>query len=79
LHSFPRRTDEFPAFFTPHSGCAPSCRVDSPREAAAVIRAGLALHLGRYVIPSTMERAVVATTSSAQEASDEKANTATYD
>jgi len=40
------QADEFPAFFTPHSGCAPSCRVDSPQEAAEVIRAGLALSLG---------------------------------
>lgn len=26
------RTDEFPAFFTPHSGCKAPSRADSPQE-----------------------------------------------
>lgn len=32
-------TDEFPAFYSRHSGCPVSARVDSPAEAAAVLRA----------------------------------------
>ena len=31
--------DEFPAFYTKHSGCRVSTRVDSPEEAARVLRA----------------------------------------
>ena len=31
--------DEFPAFYTKHSGCAVSARVDGPRETAHVLRA----------------------------------------
>jgi len=33
------RTDDFPAFFTPHSGLPVSCRVDGPGEAAALVAA----------------------------------------
>ena len=32
-------TDEFPAFFSPHSGCAVSARADGPEQAAAIVRA----------------------------------------
>ena len=32
--------DEFPAFFTRASGCAAPARVDTPRQAAALIKAG---------------------------------------
>ena len=32
-------TDEFPAFFTPHSGCKAPCRADNPHQAAAMIAA----------------------------------------
>jgi len=31
--------DEFPAFYTRHSGCAVSARVDGPQETAGVLRA----------------------------------------
>ncbi|KXZ50302.1 hypothetical protein GPECTOR_17g941 [Gonium pectorale] len=39
-------TDEFPAFFTPRSGCQAPARVDSPKEAAALLDAGRRLGLG---------------------------------
>lgn len=42
--------DEFPAFFSRASGCAASCRVDTPREAAALVKAGRALSLGGGVV-----------------------------
>lgn len=29
--------DEFPAFFTPHSGCQAPCRIDQPNEAAQML------------------------------------------
>lgn len=32
------RTDEFPAFFTPHSGCEAACRIEQPSEAAAMLQ-----------------------------------------
>ncbi|GBF99787.1 hypothetical protein Rsub_12227 [Raphidocelis subcapitata] len=38
--------DELPAFFTRHSGCKAPCRVDTPREAAALFKASLDLRLG---------------------------------
>jgi hypothetical protein len=38
--------DEFPAFFTRHSGCRAPARLDSPEEAAAMLRRGLELGLG---------------------------------
>ncbi|KAI8464651.1 MAG: pseudouridine-5'-phosphate glycosidase [Monoraphidium minutum] len=38
--------DELPAFFTRASGCAAPCRVDTPAEAAAMIKASLDLRLG---------------------------------
>lgn len=31
-------TDEFPAFFTPHSGCPTSCRLDTAPQVAKLIR-----------------------------------------
>ena len=42
--------DEFPAFFTRQSGCGVPGRVDSPREAAAVVKAGRRLGLGGTVL-----------------------------
>jgi pseudouridine-5'-phosphate glycosidase len=39
------RTDEFPAFFTPHSGCASPARLDSPSEVAAHFHAARSLGL----------------------------------
>ncbi|GLC41513.1 hypothetical protein PLESTB_001003000 [Pleodorina starrii] len=39
-------TDEFPAFFTPHSGCRSPARVDSPAEAAAMLGSVQRLGLG---------------------------------
>ncbi len=38
------KADEFPAFFTPSSGCSAPCRVDSPEQAAGLIASSL--HLG---------------------------------
>ncbi len=40
------QSDEFPAFFTPHSGCAAPGRVDSPQQAARMIQASQRLDLG---------------------------------
>ncbi|GIL58400.1 hypothetical protein Vafri_13535 [Volvox africanus] len=39
-------TDEFPAFFTPRSGCRSPARVDSPAEAAAMLDSVQRLGLG---------------------------------
>ena len=38
--------DEFPAFFTRHSGCPAPARVDTPQQAAAAIAAAARLRLG---------------------------------
>ncbi len=38
--------DEFPAFFTRHSGCRAPARLDSPDMAAAMIRHNVELSLG---------------------------------
>eukprot|EP00898_Chlorokybus_atmophyticus_P007950 jgi/Chlat1/8156/Chrsp76S07610 len=43
-------TGEFPAFFTPSSGCQVALRVDSPQECAATIRASSQLVLGSGVL-----------------------------
>mmetsp|Transcript_13429 Transcript_13429/g.35969 ORF Transcript_13429/g.35969 Transcript_13429/m.35969 type:complete len:317 (+) Transcript_13429:2289-3239(+) len=32
-------SDEFPAFFTPHSGCRAPCRIDTPEQAASMLLA----------------------------------------
>ncbi len=37
--------DEFPAFYARSSGCRAPARVDSPAQAAALVRAALALRL----------------------------------
>eukprot|EP00878_Enallax_costatus_P046125 GHUV01055731.1.p1 GENE.GHUV01055731.1~~GHUV01055731.1.p1 ORF type:complete len:437 (+),score=75.92 GHUV01055731.1:580-1890(+) len=37
--------DEFPAFFSQHSGCKAPCRVDTPQQAARMICASYDLHL----------------------------------
>lgn len=42
--------DEFPAFFTRHSGCRAPMRVDTPEDAAAMIRAGLQLNLNSGIV-----------------------------
>ena len=42
--------DEFPAFFTRHSGCRAPARLDSPEEAAALIRHNVELGLGSGVV-----------------------------
>mmetsp|Transcript_5302 Transcript_5302/g.10032 ORF Transcript_5302/g.10032 Transcript_5302/m.10032 type:complete len:129 (+) Transcript_5302:434-820(+) len=44
------RCDEFPAFFTPSSGCKVSCRVDTPDDAAGVIKAVLDMNLGSGIV-----------------------------
>lgn len=43
-------TDRFPAFYVPDSGFAAPARADTPTEAAAIVRAQLALGLGGCVI-----------------------------
>lgn len=42
--------DEFPAFFTRHSGCKAPCRFDAPQEAAAAVHALHALGLGSGIV-----------------------------
>ena len=42
--------DEFPAFFTRHSGCAAPVRADSPEEAARIIAASRRLELGGGIV-----------------------------
>ena len=37
--------DEFPAFFTPHSGCQAPCRIEQPAEAAQMLQHCKALDL----------------------------------
>ena len=44
------RTSEFPAFTTRSSGLAIEARVDSPDEAASVLKAHLALHLPGAIV-----------------------------
>lgn len=44
------KSDEFPAFFTPSSGCKAPSRVDTPEQAAAMIDASLALQAGGSLI-----------------------------
>jgi len=44
------RTDDFPAFYTRHSGLPVSARVDDAREAAALLRAQWAAGLGGVLI-----------------------------
>lgn len=53
-------TDRFPAFYVPDSGFAAPARVDTPAEAAAIVRAQLALGLGGCVIanPIPADRAL---------------------
>jgi len=43
-------TDEFPAFFTPNSGCSTSCRVDTAEQAAKLIQTHFALHISSGVL-----------------------------
>jgi pseudouridylate synthase len=54
-------TDEFPAFYTRHSGCAVSARVDSDEDAANVLRATWVTSTGGVVVavppPSELEGA----------------------
>ena len=44
-------TDFFPAFYSPASSCAASCRVDSPQDAARLISAarGLGMQSGMVI------------------------------
>lgn len=42
--------DEFPAFFTPHSGCRAPCRIDQPAEAAEMLQHCKALHLQSSIL-----------------------------
>jgi pseudouridine-5'-phosphate glycosidase len=55
--------DDFPAFFAPRSGCAAPARVDSPAQAAALIRAGRRLQLDSAMLigPRARLRPVLAT------------------
>lgn len=43
-------TDDFPAFFTPHSGLPLACRVDRPEDAAAMLEAQRCLGLASGVV-----------------------------
>jgi len=43
-------SDEFPAFFTASSGCLAPARVDSPAEAAALLRSVQELDLGSGIV-----------------------------
>eukprot|EP00879_Flechtneria_rotunda_P024633 GHRR01026131.1.p1 GENE.GHRR01026131.1~~GHRR01026131.1.p1 ORF type:complete len:312 (+),score=89.73 GHRR01026131.1:586-1521(+) len=43
-------TDEFPAFFSRHSGCKAPCRVDTPQQAASLIHASHKLQLGNGLL-----------------------------
>lgn len=45
-----RRTDDFPAFFTPSSGHAAHVRVESAADAAAIVDAGAQLGLESGVV-----------------------------
>ena len=51
--------DEFPAFFTRSSGRTADCRVDTPADAARLVRAALALRLGGLVIGAFRDRVEV--------------------
>ena len=42
--------DEFPAFFTRHSGCRAPCRMETPEQVAAAIEAGARLGLGSGMV-----------------------------
>ena len=42
--------DEFPAFFTRHSGCKAPARFDTPQQAAAAVAAAAALGLGSGMV-----------------------------
>lgn len=44
------RTDDFPAFFTPHSGLPVSCRLDSPEAAAALLESHRQLQVSSGVV-----------------------------
>lgn len=53
-------TDEFPAFFSPTSGCRAPARADTPSEVAAMIAAGERLALGGgmvVAVPVPMDEA----------------------
>ena len=47
--------DEFPAFFTRHSGCMAPARADSPEEAARIIAASSRLQLGGGIVFGALE------------------------
>ncbi|CAD7703165.1 unnamed protein product [Ostreobium quekettii] len=44
------RSDYFPAFFTPSSGCKAPARVDTPQEAAEMMHASLRLKMGTGIV-----------------------------
>lgn len=50
-HSF--IADEFPAFFTPHSGCEATCRIEQPSEAAAMLQHCRSLDLQSGILIGT--------------------------
>ncbi|EFJ14398.1 hypothetical protein SELMODRAFT_35355, partial [Selaginella moellendorffii] len=56
-------TDEFPAFFTPNSGCKAPCRADSVEECAAIIETNTKFGLGSGIligVPIPAEHAAAA-------------------
>ena len=44
------QSDEFPAFFTPSSGCKAPCRVEDPQQAAGLVASSLQLGLGSGIL-----------------------------
>ena len=44
------QSDEFPAFFTPSSGCQAPCRVEDPQQAAGLVASSLQLGLNSGVL-----------------------------
>ena len=53
-------TDEFPAFFSRHSGCKAPARADNPEQAAKLLHASLTLGLNSGTLIGVHNRAVLA-------------------
>lgn len=62
------RTDDFPAFFTPHSGLPVSCRLDTPEAAAGLLESQRLLKVGSGVILAVPVPAELAAEAEAVEA-----------
>ncbi|KAK9840290.1 hypothetical protein WJX74_006967 [Apatococcus lobatus] len=44
------QSDDFPAFFTPSSGCRAPCRIEDPQQAAGLVASSLQLGLGSGIL-----------------------------